>query len=83
MYPKIKLVVHCDSIPNDHADSHLFNAIAQFIGKYYVTKHLPDQLSSWSFIPIHKYGLQMQTDDVSCGVFACVNAYSLIAFKDF
>ena len=83
IYPKLKLIVHCDSIPDASADKKIFKALADYIAKCRVLDKADDDWEDWTFIPLHKYGLQRQPDVVNCGVFACVFAYSLVTLKDY
>ena len=83
IYPKLKLIVHCDSIPDASADKKIFKALADYVAKCRVLDKADDDWEDWTFIPLHKYGLQRQPDVVNCGVFACVFAYSLVTLKDY
>ena len=83
VYPNLKLIVHCDSMPDASAGKKIFKALSDYIAKCRVLDKLDDDRDDWTFIPLHKYGLQRQPDAVNCGVFACVFAYSLVKLKDY
>ena len=79
----MKFVVHCDSIPDASIDKHVFNIISDYIGKCCVLNKAEDDRSNWTYLPLHMYGLQKQTDSYSCGIFTCVNAHCLVVLKDY
>eukprot|EP00112_Aurelia_sp_Birch-Aquarium-sp1_P018401 Seg4386.4 transcript_id=Seg4386.4/GoldUCD/mRNA.D3Y31 product="Ubiquitin carboxyl-terminal hydrolase 17-like protein A" protein_id=Seg4386.4/GoldUCD/D3Y31 len=58
IYPQLKLIVHCDSIPDADAEERIFNVLADYIAKCRVLDKSDDDREEWTFIPLHKYGLQ-------------------------
>ncbi len=67
---------------DDDVDKVVFNVTAVFIAKCYKFFGKPLSTKEWKIIPLHNYGLMQQKDNYNCGVYACLNAYSLLTFKD-
>ena len=82
IFPKQKLIVHCDSAFDEDRDRLAYEAMDIFLKKALSQPESEDALQDWQYLPLSKYGLQQQNDAHSCGVFACVYAYCLIARKD-
>ena len=82
IYPKVKVIVHCDSMRSDDADKIVFEIVAKLLSKCFSFLGRKLSKKSWKVVPLHNYGLQQQSDGYNCGVFACLFAYSLLTFKD-
>ena len=82
LYPRNGLIVHCDSLPHAPADRALLGIAANLIAK--LTSVSGDNCGkSWGFVPLHKCcKTPVQTDSVTCGVYSCLFAYSLLHFVD-
>ena len=83
IYPKHKLVVHCDTIPDKEWDKVVFTAIATYLGKVKLLNKERDNRKEWAFLPLHEYGLQKQLNTNNDVVFACIFAYCFVNPEDF
>ena len=83
IYPKYKLVVHCDALPDKEWDEIVFTAIATYIGKVRLLNQERDNRKEWAFLPLHDYGLQKQLNSNDDMVFACIFAHCFVNLEDF
>ncbi len=83
IYPKHKLVVHCDTLPDKDWDKVVFTAIATYLGKVKLLNQENDNRKEWAFLPLHEYGLQKQLIADTDMLFACIFAHCFVYLEDF
>ncbi len=54
----------------------------QYICKASKLLGMQKNVSKWKFLALHDFGLKNQTDDVSCGLYCCIYAFSLLMLVD-
>ena len=83
IYPSKHLVVHCDSLPDKHTDQSAFSAMNKFIYKSLTFLGIDAKNDpAWNFMPLHRFGLPIQDDSYSCGIYCCIFGYCLLMMKD-
>eukprot|EP00112_Aurelia_sp_Birch-Aquarium-sp1_P022891 Seg6607.3 transcript_id=Seg6607.3/GoldUCD/mRNA.D3Y31 product="hypothetical protein" protein_id=Seg6607.3/GoldUCD/D3Y31 len=83
IYPKHKVVVHCDALPDKDWDKVVFTAIATYLGKVKLLNQENDNRKEWAFLPLHEYGLQKQLIADTDMLFACIFAHCFVYLEDF
>ena len=83
IYLHSRVIVHCDSMATDKGDALAFQSVIEYLSKAFTYKKTSANVKRFKLISLSDAGLQQQTDNTSCGVFACVFAYSLLALKDY
>ena len=82
IFPRQKLVVHCDSIPDYIQDISVFKKVACFISKYEFYQGGKSELDKWKFLALSSFGLPRQKDSINCGIFACLYGYGVLTMQD-
>ena len=82
MFPKEKIITHCDSAGNARSKEQALSAINLYLCKALTFAHKTEEINQWQFLELSEVGLQQQDDDYSCGVFTCINGYNLLTNSD-
>ena len=81
LYPERHLIVHCDSLPHAIADRALLQSLSILLSK--LSASVGEACQDWHLLPMHKLGkMPLQSDNYSCGMYACIFSYALLASKD-
>ena len=78
IYPKIKLIVNCDSFGENNR--HVFEMLFDFLASISNMHGFKFDVKEWKALNPEDIG--KQKDNNSCGVYACLNAYSMINLVD-